>query len=183
MIFPYLSSLLISLAILRSLLSECKRDVGLFASSVIKILEKALQVATKPVAGGGLDLEIAIRTVSVVCHSCVSVSLFVQDKLTAPLHHQFTSFVTYADGGVFAADDSTLTSYLSVLRRLASLAVQPDTSTSAVLDEKGARDHELRNRFGPFFSRCCLSIQISRATCPPQNTLDWSCSPFRCSTK
>ena len=60
------SSFLISLAILRSLLSECKRDVGLFATSVVNILEKALELASKPIAGGGIDLEIAIRAVAVV---------------------------------------------------------------------------------------------------------------------
>ena len=86
---PHLSSLLISLAILRSLLSECKRDVGLFASSAVKILEKALQVATKPIAGGGLDLEIAIRTVTVVCH-CYLGSVFrpneIDDILFTSVH-------------------------------------------------------------------------------------------------
>lgn len=60
------SSFMISLAILRSLLSECKRDVGLFATSVVNILERALGLASKPVAGGGLDLDIAIRAVGVV---------------------------------------------------------------------------------------------------------------------
>lgn len=57
---------MISLAILRSLLSECKSDVVLFATSTVKILENALDLASKPVAGGGLDLEIAIRAVGVV---------------------------------------------------------------------------------------------------------------------
>lgn len=60
------SSFMISLAILRSLLSECKSDVVLFATSTVKILENALDLASKPVAGGGLDLEIAIRAVGVV---------------------------------------------------------------------------------------------------------------------
>jgi hypothetical protein len=55
--------------------------------------------------------------------------------------------VTYADGAVFAVDDSTLTSYLSILKKLTSLAVQPDTTATAVLNEKGVHDHELRNRF------------------------------------
>ena len=79
------------------------------------------------------------------------MSDFDQVKFTTPFQHQFTSFVTYADGAVFAVDDSTLTSYLSILKKLTSLAVQPDTSATTVLNEKGAHDHELRNRFVSFF--------------------------------
>lgn len=59
---------------------------------------------------------------------------------------QFTSFATYADGAAFAADDATLTSYLAVLRRLAAIAVQPDASKAPIVNEKGARDFEARNR-------------------------------------
>lgn len=63
------------------------------------------------------------------------------------LHHwQFTSFATYVDGAAFATDDSTLTSYLAVLKRLAALAVQPDSANAPVMNEKGARDFETRNR-------------------------------------
>jgi hypothetical protein len=54
--------------------------------------------------------------------------------------------VTYADGAAFAADDSTLSLYLSVLKRLAALAVQPDTNRASAINEKGAQDFELRNR-------------------------------------
>ena len=59
---------------------------------------------------------------------------------------QFTSFATYVDGAAFAADDSTLTSYLAVLRKLAALAVQPDASKAPLVNEKGGRDFESRNR-------------------------------------
>ena len=83
---------MISLAILRSLLSECKRDVGLFATSVVNILERALGLASKPVAGGGLDLDIAIRAVGVVSNisyphllSCPRTDTDVRDVHSASL--------------------------------------------------------------------------------------------------
>jgi hypothetical protein len=66
--------------------------------------------------------------------------------VSIPHHWQFTSFATYVDGAAFAADDSTLTSYLAVLKRLAALAVQPDSVNAPVMNEKGARDFETRNR-------------------------------------
>jgi len=91
--------------------------------------------------------------------------------------------VTYADGAVFAVDDSTLTSYLSILKKLASLAVQPDTSATAVLNEKGAHDHELRNRFVSFSLRGTVQNDTYWRAAPLQNTLDWSRSPVCCGTK
>jgi hypothetical protein len=75
-------SFLISLSILRSLLSECKQDIALFAPSVVKILRQALDLADKPSSPTrGVDLEIAVRAVSVVRRH--SWNVYRVDRLNA----------------------------------------------------------------------------------------------------
>lgn len=59
------SSLLISLSILRTLISECKRDLPLFARSIIRIVDAALTVDS-PLSRGTVDLEVAGRAGVVV---------------------------------------------------------------------------------------------------------------------
>ena len=98
---PWLTSrraLLISLAILRSLISECRRDLGLFSRSAIRIINLALDV--RVYQKGGLDLEVVGRAAS-----C------------------FTAFTTYTDGAPVGVDDSLTSTYLGVLRKFATLAI------------------------------------------------------------
>ena len=92
------SSLLISLAILRALLTECRRDLALFARSTIRIVNTALDV--KVYQKGELDLEVVGRAAG-----C------------------FTAFTTYTDGAAVGVDDSLTAAYLSVLRKFAALAM------------------------------------------------------------
>ena len=91
-------SLLISLAILRALISECKRDLALFSRSIIRIISSALDV--KVYQKGDVDLEIVGRAAS-----C------------------FTAFTTYTDGAAVGVDDSLTNAYLNALRKFAKLAV------------------------------------------------------------
>ncbi len=99
---------MISLAILRSLISECRRDLGLFSRSIIRIINIALDV--RVYQKGDYDLEVVGRAAS-----C------------------FTAFTTYTDGAAVGVDDSLTTAYLAVLRNFAALAVstgmteKPDT--------------------------------------------------------
>lgn len=132
-------SLLISLAILKSLVTECKRDIPLFASYILRIVENSMTLAIK---GGGVikgaksasvDLEIAVRAGAA-----------------------FTAFVTFADGNALGADDSILSTYISVLKQFSTLSLNAETSShlndsssgsgSGEAKQKDARDHETRNR-------------------------------------
>ena len=93
------SSLLISLSILKSLIQECKRDLNLFARSIIGIVHLSLDV--KVYQRGGLDLEVVGRAAS-----C------------------FTAYTTFTDGTQASGDDPSAQAYLTVLRKLASMAVE-----------------------------------------------------------
>lgn len=90
-------ALLISLRILHKLLTECKRDIGLFARQTLRIISYALDV--KVYQKGTPDLEVIARAAS-----C------------------FVAFATYTDGSAIGVDDSLTNSYLSVLRQFAGLA-------------------------------------------------------------
>jgi hypothetical protein len=91
-------SLLISLAILKALITECKRDLGLFARWAVRIINVSLDV--KVYQKGDLDLEVIGRAAS-----C------------------FTSFATFTDGGAIGVDDGLTGEYLTVLRKFATMAV------------------------------------------------------------
>jgi hypothetical protein len=135
--------LLISLSILRSLISECRRELGLFATSIVKCVDQSLSYALSPNISGasgtsstvGVDLELAVAAGSA-----------------------FTPFATYATASTFGADDAGLQTYLSVLERFAEMAtfeptsgvprVAPSPEKSANGGEKGraSDDFEFRNR-------------------------------------
>ncbi|KAK4684800.1 protein EFR3, partial [Tremellales sp. Uapishka_1] len=94
----YRASLLISLAVLKALISECKRDLGLFSRSIIRIIDSALSV--KIYQKDELDLEVAGRA-----SSC------------------FTAFTTFSDGAPVGVDDSLTVSYMNVLKKFSAMAV------------------------------------------------------------
>ncbi|KAF9476499.1 hypothetical protein BDN70DRAFT_882331 [Pholiota conissans] len=86
------ASLLISLSILRSLATECRRDIALLSPALISSVECALNLVPT-------DLEVVARGASV-----------------------FTAWTTYTNGHLIGADSSMTTQYLSILKRFASLS-------------------------------------------------------------
>ncbi|KAK7060498.1 plasma membrane localization protein [Paramarasmius palmivorus] len=93
------SSLLISLAIFRSLATECKRDIHLLSPSLISSVEATLESSSK-------DLEICARAASV-----------------------FTAWTTYTDGHVIGTDSGLTKNYISCLRHFAALASSQERDT------------------------------------------------------
>ncbi|KAL7411997.1 hypothetical protein BDY24DRAFT_394206 [Mrakia frigida] len=102
------ASFLLTLYILKSLCTECRRDLALFSSSVIKCVDYALDVKVTGEAGKqseGRDLEILARAGTV-----------------------FSAFTTYTDGSQI--DDSVTSLYLRVLNKFADLATSVSPSSS-----------------------------------------------------
>ncbi|KAJ9125268.1 hypothetical protein QFC22_000223 [Naganishia vaughanmartiniae] len=134
--------LLISLAILRSLISECRRELGLFALSIVNCIDRSLEYALSPNSSGS---------------SGTSSTVGVDLELAVAAGAAFTSFTTYATSSTFGADDAALRTYLRVLERLAAMAVfQPRITGTVGLDQKRTDrvddkstengDFEFRNR-------------------------------------
>lgn len=117
-------SLLISLSILRALISECRRDLALFSRSIVRIVNHALEV--KLYQKGELDLEVIGRAAS-----C------------------FIAYVTYAEGASIGVDDAVTNTYIQVLRKFATLSTNRSEATTAnggtTTNEKTV-DNEMRNK-------------------------------------
>jgi hypothetical protein len=117
-------SLLISLSILRALISECRRDLSLFARYIIRIVSSALDV--KVYQKGDLDLEVIGRAAS-----C------------------FIAFTTYAENAsAIGVDDTFAITYLTVLGKFAFLATTKSKGALVPDDnnEKEPSDQESVNR-------------------------------------
>ncbi|KAH7914390.1 hypothetical protein BJ138DRAFT_1000116 [Hygrophoropsis aurantiaca] len=84
------ASLLITLAIVRALAVECRRDIALLSSSLVACLRITLEALSS-------DLEVCARAASL-----------------------FTAWCTYTDGHVIGADAVLTDDYLLVLRKFAS---------------------------------------------------------------
>ncbi|ORY35419.1 hypothetical protein BCR39DRAFT_509555 [Naematelia encephala] len=112
------ASLLISLAILRALITECKRDLALFSRATVRIVYAALDV--KVYQKGGPDLEVIGRAAS-----C------------------FSAFATYTDGVSIGVDDDLTKAYLEILRKFSICAGDAGT-----VGQSGGEkiDYEQRNR-------------------------------------
>lgn len=93
----YRASLLISLAILRALLTECKRDIALFARSTLRVIDKSLDV--RVYQHGGIDLEVVGRAAAA-----------------------FIAYTTYTDGSAVGVDDILTKTYFDILRKFGSMA-------------------------------------------------------------
>lgn len=91
-------ALLISLYILKSLISECEQNLNLFSRSALRIIVLSLDV--KVYQKGGPDLEVVSRAAS-----C------------------FIAFVTYTDGGLVGVDDAFTRDYITALTKLGRMAV------------------------------------------------------------
>ncbi|KAJ7068417.1 hypothetical protein C8F01DRAFT_1364767 [Mycena amicta] len=86
------ASLLISLAILRALATECRRDIALFSPSLIAAVAATMAAVPK-------DLEVMARAASV-----------------------FNTWTTYTDGHLIGADSSMTREYITVLKRFGALS-------------------------------------------------------------
>ncbi|OCF37807.1 protein EFR3 [Kwoniella heveanensis BCC8398] len=124
----YRASLLISLAILRALLTECKRDIPLFGRSALKIISTCLDV--KVYQRGGMDLEVIGRAAAA-----------------------FIAFTTYTDGASIGVDEGMTRAYLEILRKFGNMAIFKETTQAqapgGALSEKGneaQEDVEYQNR-------------------------------------
>ena len=113
---------MISLAVIRSLATECRHNIALLSPSLIASLEATLSSLPS-------DLEVIARTAGVVSYLC-------------PYHlHstlQFNVWTTYTDGHLIGTDSSLTKDYLSVLRSFAN--------ASSV----EAKDQEARNRYSSY---------------------------------
>ncbi|KAG6833900.1 hypothetical protein H0H87_007911 [Tephrocybe sp. NHM501043] len=86
------ASLLISLAILRALATECRRDIALLSPSLIACVDVTMEAVPT-------DLEVVARAASV-----------------------FTSWTTYTDGHLVGTDSTLTKDYLSALGRFSALS-------------------------------------------------------------
>ena len=135
--------LLISLSILRSLISECRRELGLFATSIVKCIDQSLSYALSPNMSGA---------------SGTSSTVGVDLELAVAAGTAFTPLVTYATASTFGADDAGWQTYLSVLDKFAEMAsfepsetaarTTPNTEKNGNGGEKARTtdDFEIRNR-------------------------------------
>jgi protein EFR3 len=114
-------SLLISLAIFRSLATECRRDIALLSPSLIASVDATLSAVPT-------DLEIVTRAASVVCFLYHVTSHFLNGCW------QFTAWTTYTDGHLIGTDSNLTRDYLLVLNHFASLS------------SSSAADEEIKNR-------------------------------------
>lgn len=114
------SGLLISLVILYKLLTECKRDIGLFSRQSLRAISTALDV--KVYQSNKTDLEAAARA-----SNC------------------FVAFAQGTDGSAIGVDDGLTSTYLEVLNKFAALSTfkAPTAPSSvAVNSEKGPDDED-----------------------------------------
>ncbi|KAF8195729.1 hypothetical protein K438DRAFT_2124897 [Mycena galopus ATCC 62051] len=86
------ASLLITLAIFRSLATECRRDIALISPSLIASIAATVTAVPK-------DLEVVARAASV-----------------------FTAWTTYTDGHLIGADSTMTREYIAVLTKFATLS-------------------------------------------------------------
>lgn len=124
-------SLLMTLAIFRSLTTECRRDIALLSPSLVASVNVTLSALPT-------DLEVVTRAASVVCsfHPAALQSL--------NSCWQFTAWTTYTDGHLIGTDSNMTTDYLLVLDHFASL------SSSSPVDE------EVKNRLE--FTSCLILL-------------------------
>ncbi|WWD18958.1 hypothetical protein CI109_103415 [Kwoniella shandongensis] len=107
----YRASLLISLAILRALLTECKRDIGLFGRWALRVIDRSLDV--RVYQRGGLDLEVIGRAAAA-----------------------FISFTTYTDGSAIGVDDPLTRTYLDILSKFGKMATHVDPQEKTDMEEQ-----------------------------------------------
>ncbi|WRT68287.1 uncharacterized protein IL334_005263 [Kwoniella shivajii] len=113
----YRASLLISLAILRALLTECKRDISLFGKSALRSIKSSLNVKVYQ-KSDELDLEVIGRSAAA-----------------------FIAFTTFTDGSLIGIDENTTRIYLEILDIFSKMATFTSTPT-----EKGDMEQQNRTR-------------------------------------
>jgi len=147
---PAFRSLLLSLAVLKALATECRRDIALITPALMSCVEAALTNLPS-------DLEVAARAASVVRHIYISRRNIL---LNEP---QFTSWTTYTDGHLVGADSSFTKDYLSVLRAFSALCCQE------------GNDKEMRNKCVKHYH--CISFSLIFTAV--QNSSRWICGVVR----
>ncbi|BEI81965.1 hypothetical protein CcaverHIS002_0211250 [Cutaneotrichosporon cavernicola] len=113
------AALLISLVILYKLLTECKRDIGLFSRQALRAISAALDV--KIYQTNKVDLEAISRA-----GNC------------------FVALTQGTDGGSIGVDDALTSAYLEVLAKFAAFSSSGPTGT--VRNEKGDDEDQSRAR-------------------------------------
>lgn len=116
--------LLISLVILYKLLTECKRDIGLFSRPALRAISAALDV--KVYQSNKTDLEAASRA-----SNC------------------FVAFAQGTDGSAIGVDDGLTSTYLEVLAKFSALSTfkaPAAPSSTAATSEKVVSDDEDQSR-------------------------------------
>ncbi|CAK9782783.1 unnamed protein product [Cutaneotrichosporon oleaginosum] len=112
------AALLISLVILHKLLTECKREIGLFARQALRAISAALDV--KIYQTNKVDLEAVSRA-----SNC------------------FVAFTQGTDGGLIGVDDGLTSAYLEVVGKFAAFA---NSGPSGTVHEKGDDEDQSRAR-------------------------------------
>ncbi|WWC71678.1 uncharacterized protein I206_105636 [Kwoniella pini CBS 10737] len=115
----YRASLLISLAILRALLIECKRDIPLFAKSALRSINNALNV--KVYQRNEIDLEVIGRASAA-----------------------FIAFTTFTDGSLIGVEEGITRNYFEILQKFSKMAIFDDVDEN--IKEKQNQDKEKQNR-------------------------------------
>lgn len=122
---PPSSSLLITLAIIRALAIECRRDISLLSPALLSCLKITLNLVSA-------DLEITARAASVVRISPHHVT-----HSPHPHSPQLTAWCTFTDGHAIGVDAELTQNYLVVLGHFANQSTAEIKSV----------DYELRNRY------------------------------------
>ena len=115
-------SLLITLAILRTLAVECRRDISLLSPPLVSCLRITLDYMSS-------DLDVCARAASVV-----RTTLGIGHRMLKLC--QFTAWCTYTDGHVIGVDAAVTQNYLVVIKHFSA---QSNT-------ERKSLDPQLRNR-------------------------------------
>lgn len=92
---------MITLAITKELVTECKRDLNYFSSSVEAIIGSGLQAASRGGAGGRRDLDVSARAAST-----------------------FYALASFVDPSTAAGDRDVGNGYRSLLSQLAKLSTE-----------------------------------------------------------
>ena len=118
-----ISTLLITLAILKALATECRRDISLLSSSLLGSISVTLSTLSA-------DLEVAARAGSVVSLIELHTQSFTERTF------QFAAWTTYTDGHLIGADRYVTEEHMNCLQVFARMGTIDGPST----------DHEVRNR-------------------------------------
>lgn len=117
---------MVTLAITKNLVSECKRDLNYFSKSAQAVVNSALQCAATGGAGGRRDLELSARAAST-----------------------FYALATFTDPATASIDAELGQTYQTLLVQFARMAMESPASHGADAEKEAGgelKDREIRNR-------------------------------------